>query len=122
MNRDNSPDFFDNVSNRVVDDLRETIRRGSKLNIAAASFSIYAYKTLRAELEKIDELNFYFTSKTFTKEGEATESREFEIPKLGRERSLYGSEFELRLRNELSQSYIAKECADWIRRKKVTFK
>lgn len=43
----------------------------------------------------------------------ATESREFEIPKLGRERSLYGNEFELRLRNELSQSYIAKECADW---------
>lgn len=121
MNPSN-PQFFDNVTNRVVDDLRETIRKGSKVNVAAASFSIYAYKTLRAELEKIDELNFYFTNKTFTKEGERTESREFEIPKLGRERSLYGNEFELRLRNELSQSYIAKECADWIRRKKVSFK
>lgn len=122
MNQNNTPKFFDNVSNRVIDDLRETIRKGSKLNIAAASFSIYAYKTLRAELEKIDELNFYFTSKTFTKEDQSTESREFEISKLGRERSLYGNEFELRLRNELSQSYIAKECADWIRRKKISFK
>lgn len=118
----NNTKFFDNVSNRVVDDLRETIRKGSKVNVAAASFSIYAYKTLRAELEKIDELNFYFTSKTFTKDDPATESREFEIPKLGRERSLYGNEFEIRLRNELSQSYIAKECADWIRRKKISFK
>jgi len=118
----NDSQFFDNVSTRIVDDLRETIRKGSKVNIAAASFSIYAYKTLRAELEKIDELNFYFTSKTFTKEGDATESREFEIPKLGRERSLYGNEFEIRLRNELSQSYIAKECAEWIRRKKISFK
>lgn len=122
MSSSQSPKFFDNESNRLVDDLRETIRKGSKVNIAAASFSIYAHKTLRTELEKIDELKFYFTSKTFTKEGEATESREFEIPKLGRERSLYGSEYELRLRNELSQSYIAKECAEWIRRKKITFK
>lgn len=118
----NTPRFFDNVTSRVIDDLRETIRKGSKVNIAAASFSIYAYKTLRAELEKIDELKFYFTSKTFTNNDQATESREFEIPKLGRERSLYGNEFEIRLRNELSQSYIAKECADWIIRKKISFK
>ncbi len=118
----NTSNSFDNINNRVVDDLRETIRKGSKVNIAAASFSIYAYKTLRAELEKIDGLNFYFTSKTFAKDPGATEAREFEIPKLGRERSLYGNEFEVRLRNELSQSYIAKECADWIRRKKISFK
>lgn len=34
---------------------------------------------------------------------------------------MYGTEFEVKLRNELNQKAIAKECAEWIR-KKVTFK
>lgn len=34
---------------------------------------------------------------------------------------MYGTEFEVKLRNELTQKAIAKECAEWIR-KKVTFK
>ena len=41
--------------------------------------------------------------------------------KLNRERNLYGSDFEVKLRNKLEQKAIAKECADWIRRK-VKFK
>lgn len=45
------------------------------------------------------------------------QKREFYIPRLNRERNLYGSEFEIKLRNELSQKAIAKECAEWIRRK-----
>ena len=56
-------------------------------------------------------------SQTFITERAAKEKREFYIPQLNRERSLYGTEFELKLRNELSQKAIAKECADWIRRK-----
>ena len=40
---------------------------------------------------------------------------------MNRERNLYGSEFEVKLRNELSQKAIAKECAEWIR-KKASFK
>ena len=34
---------------------------------------------------------------------------------------MYGTEFEVKLRNELTQKSIAKECAEWIR-KKATFK
>ena len=49
------------------------------------------------------------------------EKREFYIPRLNRERSLYGTEFEIKLRNEMTQKAIAQECADWIR-KKVRFK
>ncbi|MBN2634923.1 MAG: hypothetical protein JXR61_01540 [Prolixibacteraceae bacterium] len=49
------------------------------------------------------------------------EKREFYIPRLNRERNLYGSEFEVKLRNELSQKAIAKECAEWIK-EKVKFK
>ena len=114
----NEPKSFDNVNSRVIDDLRQTVTRGSKIEIAAASFSIYAYEVLKEELEQIDELRFIFTSPTFIKaKNESKEKREFYIPKLHRERNLYGSDFEIKLRNELSQKAIARECADWIRRK-----
>lgn len=94
---------------------------GSRVSIAAACFSIYAYKELRAQLQKIDSMRFIFTSPTFVTEKSPKEKREFYIPRLHRERSLHGTEFEIRLRNELTQKAIARECADWIR-KKVTFK
>lgn len=76
---------------------------------------------MKKELQGIDELRFIFTSPTFTTEKAKKEKREFYIPRLSRERSLYGTEFEVKLRNELTQKAIAKECAEWIR-KKVTFK
>ncbi len=89
--------------------------------MAAASFSIYAYEALKDELENVDEMRFIFTSPTFIKDKVKKEKREFFIPKLNRERNLYGSDFEVKLRNKLEQKAIAKECADWIRRK-VRFK
>ena len=93
----------------------------STVSIAAASFSIYAYEALKDELENVDELRFIFTSPTFIKDKAKKEKREFFIPKLNRERNLYGSDFEVKLRNKLEQKAIAKECAEWIRRK-VKFK
>ncbi|MBO7219608.1 MAG: DEAD/DEAH box helicase family protein [Alistipes sp.] len=111
------PKQFDNLNSKVVDDLKITLRQSSKVSIAAASFSIYAYEALKEELEAIDELRFIFTSPTFSKEKASKEKREFFIPKLNRERNLFGSEFEIKLRNQLSQRAIARECADWIRRK-----
>lgn len=112
---------FDNINQTVKTDLQTSIKQNGKLSIAASCFSIYAFEELKTELEKIDELRFIFTAPTFTAEKETKERREFYIPRLGRERNLYGSEFELKLRNELSQKAIAKECAAWIRQK-VTFK
>ena len=112
---------FDNITSRVIDDLRTTLRRGSKVSMAAASFSIYAFEALQKELEQVDELRFIFTSPTFNKEREKKQKREFYIPKLNRERTLYGSDFEIKLRNNLTQKAIAKECAEWIRQK-VRFK
>ena len=111
------PKQFDNLNSKVVDDLKITLKRSSKVSIAAASFSIYAYEALKEELEAIDELRFIFTSPTFHKERASKEKREFFIPKLNRERSLFGSDFEVKLRNQLSQKAIARECADWIRHK-----
>lgn len=76
---------------------------------------------MKEELENVDELRFIFTSPTFIKDKVKKEKREFFIPKLNRERNLYGSDFEIKLRNKLEQKAIAKECANWIRRK-VKFK
>ena len=113
--------IIDNISERMVDDLKARLSAGSRVSIAAASFSIYAFETLKKELESIEELRFIFTSPTFITEKVKKEKREFFIPKLNRERNLYGTDFEIKLRNQLSQKAIAKECAEWIR-KKVVFK
>ena len=115
------PKQFDNITSHVIDDLKVMLRQGSKVSMAAASFSIYAFEALQKELEKVDELRFIFTSPTFNKEQAKKQKREFYIPKLNRERTLYGSDFEIKLRNNLTQRAIAKECADWIRQK-VRFK
>ncbi|MES2299343.1 MAG: helicase-related protein [Pseudomonadota bacterium] len=118
-------ELIDNINSLLGDDLKKTLKPGARLRIAASCFSMYAFEALKAELEKIDELQFIFTSPTFVAD-EVTdkirkERKEFRIPKADRERSLYGSEFEIQLRNKLTQRAIAKECADWMRRK-ATFK
>ena len=113
--------IFDNVTEIVRDDMASTIGKGSKVSIAAACFSMYAYKELKKQLEQVDECRFIFTSPTFITEKSEKQKREFYIPRLNRESSLYGTEFEIKLRNEMTQKAIAKECADWIRRK-ATFK
>ena len=114
-------ELINNTTKTLKDDLSVEIKQGSKVSIAAACFSIYAFQELKAQLSQIDELRFIFTSPTFVTEKAKKEKREFYIPRLTRERSLYGTEFEIKLRNELTQKAIARECAEWIRQK-VTFK
>lgn len=117
--------LLDNVNNLLGDDLKIEIQAGSKLQIAASTFSIYAYEALRDELDQIHGLEFIFTSPTFVA-SEVTdrvkkEHRQYHIPKANRERSFYGTEFEIQLKNKLTQRAIAKECAAWIQRK-ATFR
>ena len=114
-------EIFDNITKVLRDDLKEKIRPKSKVSIAAACFSMYAYKELKNQLEKVDELRFIFTSPTFITEKAEKQKREFYIPRLNRESSLYGTEFEIKLRNEMTQKAVARECAEWIR-KKASFK
>ena len=110
-------EIFNNTTKVVKDDLIKTISSGSKVSIAAACFSIYAYQELKNQLSQCDEFRFLFTSPTFIAEKTTKERREFYIPRLRREKSLYGTEFEVRLRNELKQKAVAKECAEWMSRK-----
>ena len=114
-------ELINNTTKTLKNDLSVEIKQGSKLSIAAACFSIYAFQELKEQLSQIEQLRFIFTSPTFVTEKAKKERREFYIPRLTRERSLYGTEFEIKLRNELTQKAIARECAEWIRQK-VTFK
>ena len=109
--------LIDNINTTLQHDIAEQLRSGSKLSIAASCFSIYAFNELKDALKDIKELRFIFTSPTFTTEKTPKQQREFYIPRLNRERTLYGSEFEVKLRNELTQKAIARECAEWIRQK-----
>ncbi len=114
-------EIIDNINQLLGDNLKQTLKPGARLQVAASCFSIYAFEALKAELEQIDSLQFIFTSPAFipnqVTDKLRKEHREFHIPKLARERCLYGTEFEVRLRNELTQKAIAKECADWMKRK-----
>lgn len=117
--------IIDNVNDLLGDDLKAEITPGSKVRIAASTFSIFAFEALRKELGQVSELEFIFTSPSFVTDKVTDklrkERREYFIPAEHAESSLYGSEFEIRLRNKLTQRAIAKECADWVRRK-VTFR
>ncbi len=117
--------IINNVGDLLGDDLKSEIKPGSKVRIAASTFSIFAFEALRKELEQVEVLQFIFTAPSFVTEKATNkvrrERREFFIPAHQAESALSGSEFEVRLRNQLTQRAIAKECADWIRRK-VTFR
>ena len=110
-------ELINNINKTLRDDIVAQMKAGSRLSIAASCFSIYAFQELKEALKDIKELRFIFTSPTFTTEKTPKQQREFYIPRLDRERTLYGSEFEVKLRNELIQKAIARECADWIREK-----
>jgi len=47
-------ELFDNVNRILKDDLMLTAEKGSRLSIASACFSIYAFAELKNQLEAID--------------------------------------------------------------------
>lgn len=114
-------EMIDNINRLLGDDLKTTVTPGARLKIAASCFSIYAFEALKKELTGVESLQFIFTAPTFVP-NEVTdrlkkERREFFIPKSQRESGLYGTEFEIQLRNKLTQRAVARECAQWIRQK-----
>lgn len=110
---------IDNINSIVRDDLKETIKKGSKISVAAACFSMYAYQELKEQLNSVESFRFIFTEPTFSKDKANKSRREFYIPRINRENSLYGTEFEIKLRNEMTQKAIAKECANWVKNKAI---
>ena len=109
---------INNKIEKFGDDLKEEIKPKDKCYIASAVFSMYSYEELKKQLSKIDEFNFIFTNPTFIKkEKEEKQERLFKIDSFKREKSIVGSEFEIKLKNKLNGKAIAKECANWIKEK-----
>jgi len=110
------PKMIDNKrTGRVIDELKENIKKGSKLNVISAYFTIYAFAELKKELSTISNMRFIFTEPTFIKK-EAELIREYYLEN-NNELSFSGNEFEIKLRNEMKQAAIAKECAKWLEEK-----
>ena len=101
--------LIDNVNETWRDDIQKELNRGSRISIVAASFSIYAFRELKKELSDIKELDFIFNTDLYTgNDDEGIKSNEMD---------LFGTAFETRLKNDLLQQELARECADWIREK-----
>lgn len=115
------PYIIDNQNLILKNDLLEKIKEGSRVSIVAACFSMYAYQQMKRQLSSVKDFRFIYTSPTFTKDTAAKKQREFYIPRMDREHSLYGTEYEIKLRNEMTQKSVAQECAQWIS-EKATFK
>jgi len=110
------PKMIDNKKNGTVyEELQENLKKGSKLSVISAYFTMYAYYELRNELDKIEDMRFIFTKPTFV-ERDNEQYREYYIDK-NNEKDILGNEFELKLRNELKQGHIAKGCAEWLKKK-----
>ena len=113
--------IFDNITEIVRDDLQKTIKKNGRVSVAAACFSMYAYQELKQQLDQVDEFRFIFTSPTFIKEKAEKQKREFYIPKLNRERTLYGSDFEIRAESVVGNIALIIACAVERVEKKISF-
>ena len=109
------PKVLDNKKHIVADELKAALNKGSKLSVISAYFTIYAYAELKKELNKIDNMRFIFTEPTFVNKDEEL-IREYYIER-NTEKKMSGNEFEIKLRNEMKQAAIAKECAEWLKSK-----
>ncbi|MDO5851203.1 MAG: helicase-related protein [Methanobacteriaceae archaeon] len=98
----------------VFNELKNSIRKGSKLSVISAYFTMYAYFELQKELDKIDDMRFIFTTPSFIKNKDDIDFREYFIDNSN---DIFGNEFEIKLRNEMTQSSISKECSDWLTKK-----
>ncbi len=74
-------ELIDNVNKTLKEDMLATLREGSRLSIAASTFSIYAFQELKEQLSGISELRFIFTSPSFITEKVDKQKREFYIPR-----------------------------------------
>ena len=106
------PKPLDNKREKVVDELKNALRKGSNLSVISAYFTIYAYEALKKEMSRINRMRFLFKEPTFVKKDDEL-VRQYYIDHKG-EKNISGNEFEIRLRNEMKQSAIAKDCEKWI--------
>ena len=112
MSEIKAPKSLDNKTNFVYEELEDSIKRGSKLSVVSALFSMYAYDSLKKHLDRIENMRFIYTKPSFIKD-DKKESREYYIDN----NNIFGNEYEIKLKNEMTQESISRDFSDWIREK-----
>ena len=108
-----APKTIDNKNqDTVYNELNEYLKFNSRVSVISGYFSVYAYHQLKDKLDAIDNMRFIFTEPSFIKNKDNTETREYEINNATK--SIFGNEYELKLKNEMTQSAVTRECAEWI--------
>lgn len=110
------PKMIDNKKNgTVAEELRLELTKESKLSVMTAYFTIFAFAELKKELLKVEHVRLLFTDPVFVK-GTQEQQREYYLERNGGQ-SLSGNVYEMKLRNEMCQAAVAKECAKWLESK-----
>jgi hypothetical protein len=86
-------------SDRVIDELRQTLAPPSSLDLASPAFSLFAFAELRDLLGKLDTCRVVLPATN------------------GGELGLTGSDTDRAFRNRLQLRWLARECAAWIKKK-----
>ncbi|PEQ91757.1 helicase [Bacillus sp. AFS006103] len=100
--------------NTLIQTLKDEVKKGSKIAVASAYFSIYAFEELKRELTQAKEFRFLYTQPTFY-DHEQDQNYQYKL-KVNKENypTFDGNDFELPLRNKMSSKSIAKEVSKWI--------
>ncbi|MCB4204546.1 DEAD/DEAH box helicase family protein [Deferribacterales bacterium Es71-Z0220] len=91
--------------------LKEHIKEGSKISIAASSISIYAFYELMKNLNNASEFRFLYTNPVFV----GTENKLLKNQIKPFEEALFGIDDENIYRNKLNTSYIANKFYEWVK-------
>jgi len=86
-------------SDRVIDELRQTLAPQSSLDVATPAFSLFAFAELRDLLDKLDICRVVLPST------------------ISNELGLTGTDADRAFRNRLQLRWLARDCAAWIKRK-----
>lgn len=103
--------------NTLIQVLKDEVKKGSKIAVASAYFSIYAFQELKKELTKAQEFRFLYTRPTFYHH-EQDQNHQYKL-KTNQENypAFDGNDFELSLRNKMLTKSIAIEAAKWTQEK-----
>ncbi|MBY6260843.1 helicase [Azospirillum sp. 412522] len=85
-------------ADRVIDELRSCLEAGTRLDIASSAFSLFAFAELQESLAKVEKCRIAL----------ATE---------GLRGDLLGSDGDRPFRNRLLSRWLARRCAEWVRKK-----
>lgn len=116
--------IIDNRTCTVTEDLAKSLDSGSKLSVAAACFSMYAFEELKAQLSEVSEFRFLFTSPLAFGDVPVQNRKDARKSPLTviAEENISGTAFETQIKNTMRQRAIAKECAEWVKQGRIAFR